>query len=172
MFTADGEEWRRKRATVAHALFRGSSSAPAPAAAAPPSRDASPGSGGGGGGGKGLAVLANEEADSLLREVEALREEDGEGEVRQKGVGTWCRAVCRREFGTEFGKVLSVFSRERETGEEKSPRCDRVCFFVCVRPPRLSRSSRWWYSGRCSLCLLCVLPARVACKTREAKHNS
>eukprot|EP00752_Nemacystus_decipiens_P013048 g11543.t1 len=77
VFTADGEEWRRKRATVAHALFRGSSCAPG-AAHPPHSRGASPGNGGGG---KGLAVLANEEADSLLREVEALREEGGELEL-------------------------------------------------------------------------------------------
>lgn len=36
------------------------------------------GRGAAGGSGKSLAVLANEEADSLLREVEALREEGGE----------------------------------------------------------------------------------------------
>lgn len=33
------------------------------------------------GGGKGLGVLANEEADALLREVEALRDAGGTGEV-------------------------------------------------------------------------------------------
>eukprot|EP00903_Cladosiphon_okamuranus_P014695 g13621.t1 len=80
VFTADGEEWRRKRATVAHALFRVSS---APAASAPsPSGNARAGrASNGGGGGKGLAVLANEVADSLLREVDALRAGEGGGEL-------------------------------------------------------------------------------------------
>ena len=57
MFTADGAEWREKRASVAHSVFRRS-------------------------GGKGLSVLANEEADSLLKEVEALLEGADAGEVR------------------------------------------------------------------------------------------
>ena len=57
MFTADGADWREKRASVAHSVFRGS-------------------------GGKGVSVLANEEADSLLKEVEALLEDVNGGEVR------------------------------------------------------------------------------------------
>ncbi|CAM9237029.1 unnamed protein product, partial [Ectocarpus sp. 12 AP-2014] len=85
VFTADGEEWRKKRATVAHALFRGgavtASSDGVAGTRGVVSGDVGGGRGATGGSGKALAVLANEEADSLLREVEALREEGGELEV-------------------------------------------------------------------------------------------
>ncbi|CAN0085044.1 unnamed protein product, partial [Laminaria digitata] len=59
VFTSDGAEWREKRASVAHSVFRGS-------------------------GGRGLSVLANEEADSLLKEVEALWEDGDGGEVEME----------------------------------------------------------------------------------------
>ncbi|CAN0356191.1 unnamed protein product, partial [Ectocarpus sp. 8 AP-2014] len=85
VFTADGEEWRKKRATVAHALFRGGAVTASGGGVADTRGVVSGDVGGGrsaaGGSGKALAVLANEEADSLLREVEALREEGGELEV-------------------------------------------------------------------------------------------
>lgn len=82
MFTADGEEWRKKRATVSHSLFRGIA-VTASGGGVAGTRGVVGGDGGGGraatgGSGKALAVLANEEADSLLREVETLREEGGE----------------------------------------------------------------------------------------------
>ncbi|CAM9590298.1 unnamed protein product, partial [Ascophyllum nodosum] len=71
VFTADGEEWRRKRASVAHAMFRGNSSRYG-------------GDGAGRTAGLGLVALANEEADSVLREVEAMVRggEDRDGEVK------------------------------------------------------------------------------------------
>ncbi|CAM9273988.1 unnamed protein product [Ectocarpus sp. 4 AP-2014] len=85
VFTADGEEWRKKRATVAHALFRGGAVTASDGGLAGSrgvvSGDVGGGRGATGGSGKALAVLANEEADSLLREMETLREEGGELEV-------------------------------------------------------------------------------------------
>lgn len=112
VFTADGEEWRRKRSTVAHALFRGSS---APAAPSHGSKDASAGhgnggsGGGGGGSGTGLAVLANEEADSLLREVEALRQEEGEVSSKEKVSCTCAGRETAREEGTTRNDVGACF---------------------------------------------------------------
>lgn len=103
VFTADGEEWRRKRATVAHALFRGGRGS----SSSTPDVGGGGGDGGGGGGGdKGLAVLANEEANSLLREVEALREGGGEGEEvsgrREEQASSACDAFASEVIGGVF----------------------------------------------------------------------
>ncbi|CAM9570341.1 unnamed protein product [Pylaiella littoralis] len=85
VFTADGEEWRKKRTTVTHALFRGRAPGPSSGESGGVGGEGcgcgggggsgSGGGGGGGGGGKSLSVLANEEADSLLKEMEALQQQ-------------------------------------------------------------------------------------------------
>lgn len=84
VFTADGDDWRAKRASVAHAMFRRNGSRL----------------------GRDLALLANEEADALLGEVEALREAGARGEVRARVEGLL--AAPKRTRGGEAGSGRPV----------------------------------------------------------------
>lgn len=117
---------------MAHALFRRSSN-PAPSSGG----SSAPGGGGGagGGGGKSLGVLANEEADSLLREVEALRDE-------------------KRGEGVSWGK-LALMAERLPVGAFM-----RVKFFYQRSPLAFARSSIFLTLG-VAFFVPCVLPLRL-----------